>query len=84
MSLKEICLKEKPSHPELCYLVNKSNSAMSSPEELNIITNFVFRNYWWSYFGALILDGIKENTASDEELFLKIKASFMMSREEWI
>jgi hypothetical protein len=84
MNLQEICPKEKPTHKELCFIVDKSNSGMSSIEELNIITNFVFINYWWSYFGALILDGIKENPASDEELFLKIKASYMMSREGWI
>lgn len=83
MYLQEIISIPYPSEHELRYILDKSNSVMSSLEELNILVEYCFTDKLWSYFGALLVQNIKENPACDEELFLKIKASFMISREGW-
>jgi len=83
MNLKEILSIPYPSENELLYILDKSSSVMSSLEELNILVDYCFTDKLWSYFGALLVQNIKENPASDEELFLKIKASSMICIEGW-
>lgn len=84
MNLKEIISIPYPSENELRYILDKSSSLMSSLEELNILVDYCFTDKLWSYFGALLVQNIKENPACDEKLFLKIKALIRGDIEGWI
>jgi len=73
MNLKEICLKEKPSHKELCFIIDASVLS-NSIEELNYIVNFCCNHLSWNWYTPVVLNTLKRNKFCDEDLFLKIKA----------
>jgi hypothetical protein len=75
MNLKEICLKEKPSHKELCFIIDASVLA-NSIEELNCIVNFCCNHLSWNYYTPVVLNTLKRNKFCDDELLLKIKALY--------
>jgi hypothetical protein len=75
MNLKEICLKEKPSHKELCFIIDASVLA-NSIEELNCIVNFCCNHLSWNYYTPVVLNTLKGNKFCDDELLLKIKALY--------
>jgi hypothetical protein len=73
MNLKEICLKEKPTHEELCFIIDASVLS-NSTEELNYIVNFCYNHLSWNYYTPVVLNSLKRNKFCNEELLLKIKA----------
>lgn len=83
MNLKEIISIPYPNENELLYILDKSSSVMSSLEELNILLDYCCADKLSSIFAELVLHNIKENPASDDELFLKIKALIRGYREGW-
>ena len=75
MNLKEICLKEKPSHKELCFIIDRSYLT-NSREELECIVDFCCNHLSWNYYTPVVLNILKRNKFCDEELLLKIKALY--------
>ncbi len=73
MNLKEICLKEKPSHKELCFIIDVS-VLTNSIEELNYIVNFCCNHISWNCYTPTVLNTLERNKFCSEELLLKIKA----------
>lgn len=74
MDLKEILLKETLSLQEAFFIGEKSLWG-TSLEELNLILDFCVSNETIGPLReALLLEHLKRNPASDEELLLKIKA----------
>jgi hypothetical protein len=74
MDLKEILLKEYISIKEAIFIGDRSRYG-SSLEELNLILNFCGSNERVGLISTEgLLENLKRNPASDEELLLKIKA----------
>lgn len=75
MNLQEICLKEKPSHKELCFIIDASVLS-NSIEELNYIVDFCCNHISCNYYTPTVLNTLWRNKFCDEELLLKIKALY--------
>lgn len=75
MNLKEILLKEYISLKEAIFIGGRSRYG-SSLEELNLILEFCGSNERVGFIGTEgLLENLKRNPTSDEEILLKIKAT---------
>lgn len=75
MNLHEIFNNPNPTFDEFSYVLQKSYSVSSTIEELNIILDYYLKNLK-TLTARCIVNNIRKNPASDEEILLKIKAIY--------